>query len=898
MKRILRSHFRYCNPQFADRPAHRVVFSRLALAALFLAASVFMLRPCASGQSLGSAGTIAGKVTDPSGAAIPGARVSLSNDLTLYRREAMTSVSGEFQFTNVPPNVYHFEVDVEGFQHYHQDLTVRTVVPVNLEISLSIAGQHAALTVVEETPLVESTPSAHSSVDNNLFSKMPTTSIASGLSDIITLSTPAVVADSDGFFHSLGDHAQMSLSVDNQPITDQQGNLFSTQIPLNAIQSVEAVYGGTPAEYGDKTSLVVTTVTRSGLGQKPHGSLSGEYGSFGTTNMKGDIGFGGSKWGQFLAVNGSRSGRFLDTPEYLPFHDIGNDGNVFSRSDYQPNSSNMFHLNIMGARNWFQIPNTYPEVASGQDQRQMVRSYNIAPGWVRVFGPNSLLSVNAFVRQDHVNYYPSANLMADQPATLAQDRKLTNLGLKADFSYVHGRRHNVKVGAQITHTLLTERFSLGLTDPTFNPVCFNPDGSPDTNPTPIDPSACATLGMTPNLTLAQGGAYNGGFKPGLVPYDLTRGGSLFEFHGHADIKEEALFAQDAITLGNWTLNAGLRFDNYDGISQGSQWQPRLGLSYRLAPTGTVLRIAYSHSYETPLNENLVLSSATGAGGLATNVFGAYASVPLKPGIRNMYNAGLEQALGSHFVLDADYFWKYTRNAFDLDNIFTTAIFFPIEWDHSKMDGFSARLSLRQYKGLTAYTTLGHTRARVFGPENGGLIFGSPVDVSVVRIDHDQALQSTTHIQYELKKNGPWVGFTWRYDSGIVSGAVPDLASVLGLTADQQAQIGFYCGNQVATAFIPITTCNPSSSWGTKLVSIPAPGTENDDRNPARVRPRNLFNIGVGTDNLFHTDHLRWTLRFEALNVTNKVALFNFLSTCSGTHFVAPRSYRAELGIAF
>ena len=146
----------------------------------------------------------------------------------------------------------------------------------------------------------------------------------------------------------------------------------------------------------------------------------------------------------------------------------------------------------------------------------------------------------------------------------------------------------------------------------------------------------------------------------------------------------------------------------------------------------MLRIAYSHSYETPLNENLVLSSATGAGGLAANVFGAYASVPLKPGIRNMYNAGLEQNFGSHFVFEGDYFWKFTRNAFDLDNLFTTAIFFPIEWDHSKMDGFSSRLSLRQYKGLTAYTQLGHTRARVFGPENGGLIFGSPVDPDACR----------------------------------------------------------------------------------------------------------------------------------------------------------------------
>jgi outer membrane receptor protein involved in Fe transport len=345
------------------------------------------------------------------------------------------------------------------------------------------------------------------------------------------------------------------------------------------------------------------------------------------------------------------------------------------------------------------------------------------------------------------------------------------------------------------------------------------------------------------------------------------------------------------------VNAGLRFDLYDGISRGSQLQPRLAASYYSARTGTVLRAAYSHSYETPLNENLVLSSATGAGGLATNVFGAYASVPLQPGIRNMYNVGFQQALGSHLVLDADYFWKFTQNAFDLDNLFTTAIFFPIEWDHSKMDGLAARLSLRQYEGLSGFVTLGHTRARVFGPENGGLIFGSPVDRSVVRIDHDQALQSTTHVQYQFGHNGPWVAVTWRYDSGIVSGAIPDLASVLGLTADQQWQIRFYCGDQVATPAHRITSCD-SSVWGAPLVRIPAEGTANDDKNPARVSPRNLFNIGVGTDNLLHRDRVRLTLRFEALNVTNEVALFNFLSTCAGTHYVAPRSYRAELGVAF
>ena len=855
----------------------------------YLTVLLFCFSSSIYGQSLGSAGTVRGKITDPSGAIIPGATVSLSNDLTLYRRETKASSSGEFQFTNIPPNVYHLEFDAVGFQHEHRDLTVRSAVPVSLEIALSIASQRAAVTVGSETPLIETTPSAHSDVDTALFSKMPAVSVASGLSDIITLVTPAVVADSDGFFHSLGDHAQAALSIDNQPITDQQGTLFSTQIPLNAIQSIEAVYGGTPAEYGDKTALVVTTVTRSGLGQKTHGSFSSGYGSFGTIDQRADIGFGNAKWGQFLAVNVSRSGRFLDTPEARPFHDIGNNQNFFSRTDFQPGSSDMFHLNILAARNWFQVPNTYDQITSGQDQRQMVRSYNIAPGWIHVFGPSATLAVNPYFRQDQIGYYPSRDPLSDQPGTLRQDRRLTNLGLKTDLNYLHGR-HNAKFGAQVSHTFLTEIFSLGITDPTFNPVCLDGDGNPVLDPTLTDPDNCTGSGYQANP----------GLSPGLLPYDLTRGGSLFQFRGHTDIKQEAFYAQDTISLGKFTLNAGLRYDRYDGISKGSQPQPRVGLSYRIASTATVLRIAYSHTYETPLNENLVLSSATGAGGLAANVFGAYDSVPLKPGIRNQYNAGLEQAIGTHFVLDADYFWKFTRNAFDLDNLFTTAIFFPIEWDHSKMDGVSARLSLRQYKGLTGYTTLGHTRARVFGPENGGLIFGSPVDRTVARIDHDQALQATTYVQYQLPKKGPWVGFTWRYDSGIVSGAVPDLESVLGLTADQQAQIGFYCGSQVATPWSPITDCNlPVTQWGTKLVKIPAPGTQNDDTNPARVRSRNLFNIGVGSDNLFRsTELLRWTFRGEVLNITNKVAMFNFLSTCSGTHFVAPRSFRAVLGIAF
>src|SRR5205807_7980288 len=157
---------------------------------------------------------------------------------------------------------------------------------------------------------------------------------ANGLSDVITLAAPGVVADSNGFFHPLGDHAQTSYSVDNQPISDQQSKAFSTQLPPSAVQSLEVITGATPAEYGDKTSLVVNAITKSGMNQKkPTGNFSTTYGSFGTISQDASLAYGKEKFGNFVTFNFERSGRFLDTPEFNVLHDRGTSGTIFDRVD-------------------------------------------------------------------------------------------------------------------------------------------------------------------------------------------------------------------------------------------------------------------------------------------------------------------------------------------------------------------------------------------------------------------------------------------------------------------------------------------------------------------------------------------------------------------------------------
>ena len=148
-----------------------------------------------------------------------------------------------------------------------------------------------------------------------------------------------------------------------------------------------------------------------------------------------------------------------------------------------------------------------------------------------------------------------------------------------------------------------------------------------------------------------------------------------------------------------------------------------------------------------------------------------------------------------------------------------------------------------------------------------------------------------------KKVAPYVAFTWRYDSGLVAGAVPDFATALTFTADEQQQIGLFCGSTFATLSNPITTCN-SSTFGALRVRIPADGTENDDTNPPRIAPRHVFDFSAGTDNLLRTERAKMTLRFTIINLTNKNALYNFESTFSGTHFISPRAFQVQTGITF
>jgi len=883
-----------------------------------------------------NAGAVRGTVTDPSGAVIPGAAVRLTNEVSGLDRTVTTDETGQFVFANVPFSPYRIKISANGFASFSQSIEIRSVVGTSLNLVLQVAGASQTVTVEASGDLVETDPTFHTDVDREQFIKVPMESESSSLSSLVTLSTPGVSADSDGQMHGLGDHAENSYSVDGQSMTNQQSKVFSNQIPANSIQSIEVISGAPPAEYGGKTSLVIVATTRSGQGvTKPTGSVSSSYGSFGSASAGFDMAYGGKKWGNFIEADGLNSGRFLDPPEFAVFHDKGNEQNYFDRVDYNFTAVDSIHLDVNYSRSWFQTPNSYDNVnvqgvvsggtsaspvygnVGNADQRSKIGTINVSPTYTRIIGNNTVFNLGAFVRRDDYNYYPSGNPLADlgpanlQTSSIQQYRTLTNTAVHSDISYAKGK-HTVKAGAQYGQTFLRENDSLGVVDATYNSPCLDASGNP-------------AAGYSNQSSCPHGA--NPSYLPVLAPYDFTRGGSYYNSNGHTDVKELGLYIEDQIKAGNWLFNLGLRGDVYNGLTSATQTEPRVGIAYNVKPSATVLRVSYARTLETPFNENLVLSSRGCSNAVLAPLLNCTSGVSgtLQPGFRNEFHAGLQQAVGKRVMVSGEYIWKFTHNAFDFSVLGNTPITFPIDWHNSKIPGYALRVSVPPIHNFSAYFVASSVSARFYPPQVAGA--GATVGHTGLpfRIDHDEKFNQTTHLQYTFSKgkvlNGLWGGFNWRYDSGMVAGATPcynplsndpnsacgststtlsgqPAVNLSGLTADEEAQAGLTCNGATASPGHPLPSICLASEYSSALIIIPAPGTGDNDKNPPRIAPRSLFDASIGKDNLFRANRYKVNFDMTAINVTNKYALYNFLSTFSGTHYVTPRALTVKMTLNF
>lgn len=768
------------------------------------------------------------RLVDPTGAAIAGAEVVLENRASGWRR-ILTARSEETVYSteNIPPQSYRLSVTAPGFAGASREVVLRSAVPVVLEIPLAVASERDTITVSASAvaDLVDPQSTGTSgSLSFAATTAMPSVSGSRGLESYL-LAFPGFAMNANGAIHPRGAHNQMTYVVDGLPISDQLTGAFATSLDPNMVENLQLYTGNIPPEFGAKVSGVASITTRSGLGsgRKLFGLAQWSAGRFNAVDGLLQTGGERGRLGWFASVSGGKSARFLDQVSLDNLHNGGNAERAFVRLDYQPGQKDTLHFHAMTGRSSFELANLRSQHAVGMGQRQLMKDLSVWLRWDRTLGPRTAW-------QSTLGYRPTVALLlpshSDTPVTAAQSRHLSTVTLTNRWNAVLGR-HTLRVGMDGQLFPVSEDFSFGITDPRFNAPC------------------CA------------------GFNDGLAPYDLTRGGRLFAFTSGRTGSLVSGFLQDSIVLGRWALNLGIRFDSYRLLVRGSQWQPRLGIAYHLRESGTVIRLSYNRNFQTPPNENLLLSSSAQAAALAPLRVRQAAGgtvTPLKAQRENVYEGGVQQALFGKASLDVALYHKDSIDQQDNNNFFNTGIIFPVTLAKIRVNGAEARLNLPPVHGFSVVLSATHARAISTPPFSGGLFLGQEaVDALTAGpfvIDHDQRLSAQASAHYIVNRSW-WVGTVVRHDSGLV--ANPSNPAVVAADPDYNDLLPYV----------------------------------NLDSAPARVRPHTITNISLGYSHEA-SGRKQWDVQAELQNALNVIALHSFQSVFVGTRLVVPRAFSVKL----
>jgi len=226
-----------------------------------------------------SSGTISGQVEDPSGLAVAGARVVLTNELTGDARSATSDTAGQFVFTSVQPGRFTITAEAEGFKQVK-----KTGIELTASDRLSAGTLQLQVGTVSESVSVqaESTPVQTTSQERSgLIEAKQVEGLLSVGRDFMSLlrTIPGVVGDEGG--SSLGTSGTPTIngvrSEYNQATVDgvtgnTRGlNTLDTPLNLDAIAEIKVLTANYQAEYGKGAGSIINIVSKSGT-QQFHGT--------------------------------------------------------------------------------------------------------------------------------------------------------------------------------------------------------------------------------------------------------------------------------------------------------------------------------------------------------------------------------------------------------------------------------------------------------------------------------------------------------------------------------------------------------------------------------------------------------------------------------------------------
>jgi len=773
---------------------------------------------------------VQGTVKDPTGAVVPAAIVIITQPVTGYKQSTQTDAQGNFKLVNLPFNTYIVKVQAGGFEPSEQAIDLESTVPLTLDFSLSLTATTAAVTISTGSDALLEFDRTSSDTDlSQTVLERPLGAAPSRSIEGMVASAPGFVADDNGRLHPRGSESQVQYVIDGVPVTDNLSAIFSTSLDARTLRTVEVITGGIPAEFGDKLAGVITVNTRSGLEGPTQAGISISGGTFSTGEAGVDFSTHTKKFGVLTNLSATTSQRYLDPPTIDNFHNFGRTGKGFFRLDYQFDTNNSLRgVFTFGGSN-SQVPNRLAQEVAGQDQRQRLRDSSQSVGYQHIFSPNTVAQISVF------NRYSKAQLHSNElstPVVAEQDRTLQNYGAIGSLALSRGR-HNIKFGGQVNITPVKESFTFYPTEPFADLV----DDHGNVIPNPVN-----------------------NFNPT----------SPFLFDGQKTGHMLSAFIQDRFTVfKNFTLDAGVRYDNYQLLLKSQAFSPRIGVAYYIPRTQTTLRASYNRLFQPPPAENILLASSPQALAISPlAVLGGVTVVsPILPDTEHVFEIGAQQLLGKFFRANITVYQKRIKNFADKDQFFESGVVFPIAISSGRVTGEELRIESTEIAGFRGFISYANAHAFGITPISGGLFLGEdPQELLLAGIkfsaDHDQRNSAQIQLSYNHRRSGFYANFIGRHDSGVPTDVEP----------------GTTLQDFVAEGFDP------------RLY-------KEIDFARSRVKPRTLIGFSVGAD-LMQDERVSFNLQFDIQNLTNRLFLYNFESVFSGTHVGYPRLFSGRFGVRF
>ena len=683
--------------------------------------------PCQS-----SNGELRLQIVDPDGRAAQAA-VQIVSEANQYRSTLTPTDHGDLDVQQLPFGIYRLEIDQAGFAPVSESIVIRSSLPLSYRIQLKLAAITQSITVNAAGTLIDPEDAGSVNQIGSAFIQRRVGSIPGrSLQDLVN-SQPGWLYEGNAVLHPRGSEYQTQFVVNGIPLTDNRSPGFGPEFDADDIESMSIYTAGIPAEYGRKMGGVVELNTLQTAQSGFHGAVVLAGGSFDTASgfARGQYTQGRNTLGG--SASGSRTDHYLNPVVPQNYTNAGTTGGFSADYELDATSRDRLRLILRHELSRYEIPNEQvqedpqlltqlgqPAPAPGTPaQRQTADNFETMgiASYQHIFSPDWLIDVRNMTRDNSNGFYSNR---WSWPIIVFQHNDFREDYFNTAVSIHHGHQE-WKAGLEADNTFLYENYSDAITaDPAYSGY-------------PFDPGTATTFAFAVS-------------RPDL---------------------EQALFLQDQVHCGDWTIDAGLRWDHYQLLLNQNAISPRLAAARYFPSADLIFHFAYDRIFQTPSFENILLSSSPQLQSFEPTVL----RLPVQPSHGNFYELGASKSLFGQLRLDANAFRRDVSNYADDDQILNTSVSFPIAFRKAIIYGAEGKVDIPDWHNFSGLLSYSYQVGNAWFPVTGGLFLGDDAVSATTQLtghfpdSQDQRHTIRGRVRYQVTPR-LWVAGGAQYDTGL------------------------------------------------------------------------------------------------------------------------------------